>query len=282
METFGCKIPYILAVHDLQHKVNPQFKELTGSGQSEIRDLRYNDEVKHAFRLLAQSQCGKADIIRYYGANPDKIRILPYSPIFSFLSKHVKGAAPKKYRLPKHYVFYPANYWSHKNHKNLIRAIGILVKKQKEIHVILTGTKSVDFSIQNELNREIKKLHVDTYVHHLGYLTPEELKYIYIHAIALAMPTYIGPVNLPVYEAWSLGTPVITSDIRDYREIASDAALLIDPDSPGEIADAIVEIQQNKKLRKKLGCHGRTIIHKRTIKNFARNVNTVFGEYINF
>jgi len=278
METFGCKVPYILAIHDLQHKVNPQFVELTGFGQSEIRDLRYKDQVKHAFRLLSQSQCGKDDITKYYECDPKKIRIVPYIPPVNNGDVLTKNISSVRLKLPERYIFYPANYWSHKNHIHLIESVKLLVARGEKIHVVLTGTKSVEYSVEKKLQERINELGLEKYVHHIGYISPSELIYVYTHALALVMPTYIGPVNLPVYEAWSFGIPVIASKIRDYEEIAKDAALLVNPDSPEEIADAIMSVIHNTRLKKKLILNGKHILKKRTMELFTNQVRSLIRE----
>jgi glycosyltransferase involved in cell wall biosynthesis len=71
------------------------------------------------------------------------------------------------------------------------------------------------------------------------------------------MPTFFGPTAIPPVEAWSLGCPVITSDIRGIREQMGDAALLVDPRSVESIAAGIVRVWKEQALRKELVARGR-------------------------
>ena len=76
-----------------------------------------------------------------------------------------------------------------------------------------------------------RELKVDRQIRHLGYVPANDMAALYANAEALVMPTFFGPTNIPILEAWGLGCPVITSDIRALREQAGDAALLADPNS---------------------------------------------------
>ena len=72
---------------------------------------------------------------------------------------------------------------------------------------------------------------------YLGYVPDEDMSGLYAGAVALVMPTFFGPTNIPVVEAWTFGCPVLTSDIRRIREQAGNAAVLVDPRSVEAIAD---------------------------------------------
>lgn len=72
---------------------------------------------------------------------------------------------------------------------------------------------------------------------------------------------YLYPSNLeafpiPLTEAMPCGTPILTSNINGLREIAGDAALLMDPDDTESIADGITRILSDSKLREQLSCKG--------------------------
>ena len=71
------------------------------------------------------------------------------------------------------------------------------------------------------------------------------------------MPTFFGPTNIPVLEAWAFGCPVLTSDIRGIREQVGDAAVLVNPRSVEAIADGIYRIWMDQNLGRMLGERGR-------------------------
>lgn len=161
-----------------------------------------------------------------------------------------------KYGLPKRYIFYPAQFWAHKNHLRLIEALS-LIRQEKglEIPAVFVGSK------KNAYKRtwgKIADLGLSKQIIYLGYVTDEDMVGLYKNAQALVMPTFFGPSNIPPLEAFLLECPVVTSDVPGIREQVGDAAILVDPASPPSIAEAIVDIWSDEALRQELIRKGRT------------------------
>jgi glycosyltransferase involved in cell wall biosynthesis len=93
------------------------------------------------------------------------------------------------------------------------------------------------------------------------------------------MPTFLGPTNIPVLEAWSMGTPVIYSNIRGCREQLGNAGLLINPYSPRDIADKIEKIYTHPKLAMELVRKGKIKIKQWTFKDFTRRIKEIIDIY---
>jgi glycosyltransferase involved in cell wall biosynthesis len=79
---------------------------------------------------------------------------------------------------------------------------------------------------------------------------------LYSQAVGLVMPTFFGPTNIPILEAWMCGCPTITSDIRGVREQAGDAAILVDPRSVDAIAAAMLQLWRDPETRADLARRG--------------------------
>src|SRR5205823_751648 len=94
-------------------------------------------------------------------------------------------------------------------------------------------------------------------VRFLGYVPDEDISALYRRALVLVMPTFFGPTNIPYLEAWSLGCPVITSDVRGLPEQVGDAGLLVDPRDEGALAEAIWRLRSDEALRRSLVERGR-------------------------
>lgn len=255
---FETSIPYILSIHDLQHRIQPEFPEVSQNGEWESREYLYRNGIKNATLIIAESEIGKQDIIKFYDKyikNKESIKILPYLP--SFLPQIPTLVTEKKnlklsYTLPENYLFYPAQFWPHKNHLRIIQALGLIKRKLKlNIPIVFCGSSAGDLKEKTflELTSESKKLTIDKNIHFLGYVNDELLPFLYKKATALIMPTFFGPTNLPILEAWSFNCPVITSDIKGVRDQAGNAALLVDPRSVKAIAKAIIKIWKEDKLR---------------------------------
>src|SRR5439155_19129424 len=158
------------------------------------------------------------------------------------------------------YVFYPAQFWPHKNHVRIVQALGLL-KQAHQIKIPVVFCGSYDSEIRESTFREVmmfsSQLGLEGEIRYLGYAPDEDMSGLYAGAAALVMPTFFGPTNIPVLEAWAFGCPVLTSDIRGVREQVGDAAVLVNPRSVEAIADGIYRIWMDQNLGRMLGERGR-------------------------
>jgi len=285
--SFEAGIPYVMPVHDLQHRLQPEFPEVSANGEWESREYLFRNAIRHATLILADSEVGKEDILRFYGpygASPDRIKVLPLLP-----SNYLSVDVPKRsrlrvrqaYHLPERYLFYPAQFWPHKNHARIIEALGLLKRKYKiEIHVVFCGVHSGE--IRERTFRETmvlaRRLGVSDRVHYLGRVPNEVMSGLYAEALALVMPTFFGPTNIPPLEAWAFGCPVLCSDIRGIREQIGDAGLLVPPRSTEAIAEGIYRLWTDKNLRDQLAARGHRRLAKYTPEDFRRLLGDIIRD----
>lgn len=250
--------PYanIFPIHDLQHRLQPQFPEVGQRSEVERREGLYQNAVRHTRAILADSQVGKEDIVACYGVDERIIFALAYLP-FTFFgasgeiwTAESAGRVLKKYQLEPGYLYYPAAFWAHKNHIHLIQALALLKKQhQLEPTLALPGGKKNGYE---EVRALVNQLGLAEQVRFLGYIPDADVSALYHGALALVMPTYFGPTNIPVLEAWQAGCPVISSDIRGIREQVGEAGLLVDPNSPQSISDGIFRLASDPALRESM------------------------------
>jgi glycosyltransferase involved in cell wall biosynthesis len=86
----------------------------------------------------------------------------------------------------------------------------------------------------------------------LGYLSEDDLVRITASAYALVYPSLLEGFGVPVIEAMKCGVPVITSSHSPMQEIAGDAALYADANQPDDIADKMMLVYKDEKLRDEL------------------------------
>ncbi len=79
-------------------------------------------------------------------------------------------------------------------------------------------------------------------VRYLGYVPEEDLPALMAGAAVLLYPSHYEGFGFPVVEAMAAGTPVVTSNGSSLAEISGGAALLVDPRSTGEIAEAARQV----------------------------------------
>jgi glycosyltransferase involved in cell wall biosynthesis len=286
-QSFEAGLPYVMPVFDLQHRLQPEFQEVSAYGEWERREYLYRNGTRHATLILADSDVGKEDILHYYetyGATPDRVKVLRYAPA-PYLSRDVlpqeRMQVRSSYQLPERYLFYPAQLWPHKNHVRLVQAMGLL-KEEKgiAIHIVLCGTYSgaIRTAVFKEMMREAHRLRITQQIHYLGYVPNSAMSALYAEAVGLVMPTFFGPTNIPIAEAWLFGCPVLASDIRGAREQLGDAGLLVDPRSVEAIAEGLYRLWEDEELRAELAQRGTQRLAAYSRKDFCVKLGEIIAE----
>lgn len=247
------EIPYTLTVWDLQHRVQPYFPEVSGDANWDIRESFYAKSIKRASFVITGTTAGKAEIQNFYCVPAERIKILPLpTPQFATVGM---ASTPvdifTKYNLPKNYLFYPAQFWAHKNHANLLLAIELLRDKyQLNFTIAFTGSNhGGNLSYIKQLTNELK---LTEQVKFLGFVPQEDLPQLYSSALALTFVSFFGPDNLPPLEAFALGCPVIAANVPGAEEQLGEAALLVSPQNVEQIALAIRSMYSDPGLRQKM------------------------------
>lgn len=285
--SFESGVPYVMPIFDLQHRLQPEFPEMSADGEWDEREYLFRNGTREAVLILADSEIGKEDILDCYGAygiTPDRVKVLPYLPA-TYLSPDVSLSERARfrslYRLPERYLLYPAQLWPHKNHVRLVQALGLLKDTTKtEVHVVLCGTHSgaLRTQVYRDMMREAERLRVIEQIQYLGYVPNEAMSALYAEAVGLVMPTFFGPTNIPVMEAWLFGCPVITSNIRGIREQVGDAGLLVDPRSVEAIADGMSRLWEDSGLRTELAQRGSRRVTQYTLQDFTAKLAAIMAE----
>jgi len=285
--SFEVGLPYVMAIHDLQHRLQPEFPEVSANGEWERREYCCRNGARYATLLLADSEVGKEDIINGYspyGVTPDRVKVLPFIPA-CYLALDVSESERQRvramYSLSERYMFYPAQFWPHKNHRRIVQALGLL-KQAHQLRIPVVFCGSYDSEIQESTFREVmmfsSQLGLEGEIRYLGYAPDEDMSGLYAGAAALVMPTFFGPTNIPVLEAWAFGCPVLTSDIRGVREQVGDAALLADPTSVEAIADGIHRLWTDRELGRTLFDLGRRRLAAYTPEDYLRRLIEILEE----
>ena len=285
--SFETGMPYVMAVHDLQHRLQPEFPEVSADGQWEYREYLFRNGCRHATLIVAESEVGKEDVLNFYGrygVSEAQVKVLPYLPA-AYLAQTVAEAERRRvravYDLPERYLFYPAQFWPHKNHARIVEAMGLL-KREYQVEVPIVFCGSYGGEIRENAYQTVmalaSNLGVDRQIYYLGYAPDEDMSALYSEAVALVMPTFFGPTNIPVLEAWAFDCPVLTSDIRGIREQTGDAAVLVDPCAGESIAEGIYRLWTDEKLRFNLAHAGRRHLSSYTPEDFRSRLIEIVEE----
>jgi glycosyltransferase involved in cell wall biosynthesis len=276
---FSClplEYPCIVPVWDLQHRLQPYFPEVSFSGEWENREKYYAKVLRKATLIITGTKVGKAEIESFYQIPKDRIKVIPF-----FTPQYTSDAAPannifSKYNIPEKYLFYPAQFWPHKNHIGLLLAVKCLKEKHNlEIPLVLVGSDQGNESYVKEM---VEELDLSDRVHFLGFVPQYDMPDLYRNAFALSFISFFGPDNLPPLEAMSLGCPVIAAAVSGAEEQLGDAALLVDPKQPEEIARAIKSLFEDTSLRQKLINSGLIRANQWTVNDYVKEIMTSIDE----
>lgn len=241
---FRAPIRSLGTVHDLMHRYEPDFPEVAANGQFEAREFHFNETCRWSKGVLVDSEVGKQQVCDAYGISPQSVFVLPYIPPGYIYSKTSRQASAVR-DLPQKYFFYPAQFWTHKNHATLFEALDRVRRKYPDTRLVLVGAPHNGYQ---QARDKVKALGLEEHVIFLGYVPDNQMAELYRRARALIMPSFFGPTNIPQLEAFALGCPVAASGIYGVPDQVGDAALLFDPHSAQEIADCMERLWTDDEL----------------------------------
>jgi glycosyltransferase involved in cell wall biosynthesis len=261
-------IPFVFTLHDLQEEYYPQFfskKELF------FRRLYNSRLCEKAESIICESNYVKNDIIKFYKVAEDKIYIVESPPPNSFINSNILKSKNKtvieKHKLPKEYLYYPAQTWYHKNHINLLKAFRLLSTKYPQLFLILSGSKQNNHT---NILKYIKDHNLK--VKHLGYIDYDDLPYIYTNSKMLVLPTLFESISIPIWEAFSLGVPVCSSNAVALPEQVGDAGILFNPKDPNDIFEKIKTLLDDSKQRERIIIKGKDKVQKFNHENYCKKL----------
>jgi len=270
-------IPYIFTLWDVGHLQNMEFPEVSYDKKFELRESLYTKSLKKSFKITVDSIFGKKYIVNKYNLDDERVEVLKFLPNIRINEVEEYVSIKDKYKLKNDYIFYPAQFWAHKNHLYILKAIKILrEEKHMDIDVIFSGSNKGN--LEYILNKA-KEFKINDLIHFIGFVPNEEIPFLYKQSLALVMPTYLGPTNIPPLEAFAYKTVVCYSDIAFFREQVEDAAFFMDLKNPNSLVEHILTIRNDKKTVEEKKEKGAQILQAWNKEDFESKLLGIFNEY---
>jgi len=243
------RVPQCMVLHDLGFLHYPEAYQ-----KPHVRYLKkYTPKfLKKARAVATVSQFSKDDILKHYHMDPEKISVVynGVKSVFRPVSLPERTTIKEKYTDGNEYFIYTGAIQPRKNLINLLKAFSLFKKRmQSNMKLVIAGRLAWK-------NEEFMHL-INTYKYRkevvlTGYLPEEELALLMGSSYAMVYPSLFEGFGVPVVEAMKSEVPVLTSEKSSMQEVAGDAALYFDPNNHADIADKMMLIYKDEKLRRQL------------------------------
>lgn len=244
-------LPAVVTVHDLSFYRDPGWFRAD-------RALYYRTAaaltLPVARRLMADSRATADDLIRFLKIPAAKIDVVPLGVDQRFrpATPGQQTAVREQYNLPESFALFVGTLEPRKNVARIVHAWSS-VADQCGLGLVIAGRdgwKTVP------VRRAIAESPYRDRIIRLEYVDDADLPLLISAATVFAWPTLWEGFGLPALEALACGVPVLTSSTSSLPEVVGDAALMVDPENTEAIAQGLLRLARDEKLRDDLRVRG--------------------------
>ncbi len=257
-------------------------------------DLRIIEVLKKFDLLIACTNLEKKFLIEKCKIQPEKIQVIPMGVDYEKFKSVNKS--PLEFNYFKHNFFIKREqkyklilFCGYKNYEkgalSILKSIPYIINKIKKVYFVFIGPSTLAF------NQELSKIHKLENARILNF-TPDNLTgyfdkkkmTAFKEADIYLMPSRSDAFGISFLEAWSAGKPVIGARIGATPEVIRENVdgLLVEFDNPEDIAQKVINLLKNKRLRKKFGLAGQLkVSQKYTWDLISNETHSTYKNLIN-
>src|SRR3989344_923067 len=280
------KFPTVVTVHDVIPLI---FKKQFPVGIRGKINFNIQKLSLRKCNIITVSETSKKDIVKFLKVPEEKIEVIynGVSKDFRILSDGENLKIKRKYNLHDRFIMYVGDADHTKNLPFLIEGFKKTkeIEKFKDLKLVLIGgvfLKKIEYTDNPELKSlrevllKIKDYNLEADVLKLGQIETDELVSIYNLAQVYVQPSLYEGFGLPILEAFSSGTPVLSSNTAALKEIGGQAVIYFDPENLDQLTRLLGEILESRSLQTKLSKLG-----LQRVKNFSwsQSVNQTIKVY---
>lgn len=246
-------VPTIVTIPDMAEYKVPKYSRLRQLYRRSIPHL----VARNADRIITISYSAKQDISTVTGAPLAKIDVTYLASAISgtTIVDNTEFNVLGKYHIKSEYILYVGSTLPHKNLKRVLEAFMLLKSRHKIPHqLVLVGNRDKNAAL---LMGQAEQMKMDGHIVLAGYVPDNDLPALYQNASLFVFPSLHEGFGLPILEAMTCGTPVVTSNVSSLPEVAGDAAILVDPMDVKAIADGMWVILKDEDRRQAMVAKGR-------------------------
>ncbi len=237
-------IPFVISIMDLGFL--QQAQQFTKKDFYQLKHWTKRS-VKKASKIISISEFTKKDIVKTYGIDSEKV-IVAHPGYKRHQALNAKHQTPN---IPSDYILFLGTLKPSKNIEGLIKAFKILNTKYSILNtnLVIAGKKGW---LYQSIFEKVKKLGLRDRVIFTGFVSDEEKEVLIKRAKAFIMPSFWEGFGIPILEAMAAGTPVVCSDRGALPEVVGDAAILVNPENPEDIANGIYKVLNDESIHRNL------------------------------
>lgn len=225
----------IMTIHDLSYMINSKWFSFS---YRLFYSVFTPISAHFAQKILTVSFFSKHEIMRLLNIREDKIHV-----IYNAVSENIADNTSNS-KTNEKYVLAVSSIDPRKNLNRLIESFKLVRNKNKDIKLYIVGGFS---KVHGK-----EKLENTDGVEFLGRVSDSKLYSLYTNAVCFIYPSLYEGFGIPPLEAMKCKCPCIVSDIEVLKEVCGDAALYVNPYNEVDIAEKIIEMNDNNKLRLKI------------------------------
>lgn len=230
--------------------------------QNEINSIKNTDKITTVSRKVAE------DLSDFYGVDISEITVVGNGVNTNFFT-------PSKNSCEKSNILYTGRLVYGKGLIDLVKSAEYVCKEYPDALFILAGAGT----LRSALEKMVRDLRLEHNFSFIGFIGQEEILKQYQSSTIYMLPSYSEGLPTSVLEAMSCGIPVVATDIPGTSEVMvnGETGLLVPPKEPKKLADAILVLLGDEKLRKKISINSRDyILNNHNLEKIANNMKTVY------
>jgi glycosyltransferase involved in cell wall biosynthesis len=242
----------VVTIHDLIYRRYPEAHfGLRSLGMRVLVPLA----ARRSHRVIAVSESTKRDLVELLGLDAGKIDVVPQG--VSVAPAGTVTAEPelrRRFELSDRPILLSVS--AKRPHKNIVALLDAAARLPRERRPVLL-LPGYETPHEDELHQHVERLGIGGDVRFAGWLDSADLEGLYAAADLFVFPSLYEGFGLPVLEAMARGVPVVSSNRSSLPEVAGNAALLVDPEDTGAMAQAIERLLSDPAEAERLRAAGR-------------------------